>query len=247
MSVSCPSVPILGDQLNPVHALVFSSTMIISVVMLPLNQGAVLVFIAVIIIAVSMVADYFGFMKHTELKSETSATTSHNMVSQSNQKDIPSEASTVTTTAPESLSTNSATDASTPVVTTTDQEVRHDDPAVADNNAKLQIELKKKTQKIAAERSVASSSTTTAAAPITPARRLQRSSSTCEFAYRGLGGWSPSLYLDRFGRFQMLELPSAKIVPPNAREINSFENEFFVGKILVMFKTAPVDEVKYDS
>jgi hypothetical protein len=70
-------------------------------------------------------------------------------------------------------------------------------------------------------------------------RRLH---STSEEPAPSLGGWSPSTYLARFGRFQVLEQPSGRLLAPNTAEPISFENACFVGKMLVLVRTSPEDE-----
>jgi len=102
----------------------------------------------------------------------------------------------------------------------------------------------------AAAAPVGSSSTTTtttssttshnnSGATISLRRRLH---STSEEPAPSLGGWSPSTYLARFGRFQVLEQPSGRLLAPNTPEPIPFENDCFVGRMLVLVRTTPEDE-----
>jgi len=73
----------------------------------------------------------------------------------------------------------------------------------------------------------------------TSRRRLD---STSDTATSLLGGWSPAQYLARFGRLQITE-PSGRILAPNTRDRIKFENDYFVGEMLLLVKTEPEDEV----
>lgn len=229
--IKCPSVPILGDQLNPINAIVFSSVMIISVVFLPsIHQSAILAIISFVIILVSIIVDLFGFINKKKLpKKEESIHTEENIISNNSKID----------SLKNNVNDNEKHDYH-PV------EEDHRDQ-ILNSNKHLQMELKAKTSQkklipIPGNDKQNTITTTSKSPNLRPF--MGRSSSTCEYSYRGLGGWSPSLYLSRFGRFQILEQPSGRIIPPNAREILHFENEYFVGDILIMIKTTPTDEVK---
>ena len=74
-----------------------------------------------------------------------------------------------------------------------------------------------------------------------PTRRRLESSSSVPSS--GLGGWSPAEYLARFGRFQVVEQPSGRILAPNCKEGPiPFENDYFKGKMLILLRTSPADE-----
>mmetsp|Transcript_12844 Transcript_12844/g.15345 ORF Transcript_12844/g.15345 Transcript_12844/m.15345 type:complete len:1797 (-) Transcript_12844:17-5407(-) len=239
-SFRTPSVPFLGDRLNPINALAFSFVLIFSVLFLPsFKQSLQLTFVAVLIILISFICEQFNLTKRPS-----------DNINLKESKEL--ETSQTIPVVESSISSKPITDISTETKDETSSQLNQAIVSEADvkEDIVLQPVLQPSTT-IETEPPEPIESDSIETLPLietqvntpVPERRLRRSSSTCETAFKGLGGWSPSLYLARFNRFQMLELPSTRILPPNAREVSTFENDFFKGSILTMLKTDPPDEV----
>ena len=57
-----------------------------------------------------------------------------------------------------------------------------------------------------------------------------------------LGGFSPSQYVERFGRFQLRDPLRGRFLAPNSREPLPIENDLFSGHLVFIVRTVPADE-----